>query len=126
MTLSFVRDTVFNLIFIPQWFACLKKGKKENVKAKSEIDQSYEPVCSYEKEAMLVKAINMDCLQVMQAAQPFGDLGLRFVCSNMETHLHTLLSLLKANTSPVSEQLKHDYHGSHQVKVSLFTAKLSL
>lgn len=97
---------------------------KENDETKSEVDQSYEPVPSYEKEAMLVKAINMDCLQVLQAAQPFGDLGLRFVCLNTETHLHGLLSLLKANTSPASEQLKYDFHGTRHVKVSLFKAKM--
>lgn len=73
---------------------------------------------------MLVKAASMDCFQVMQVAPPFGDLGLRFVCLNMETHLPSLLSLLKANTSPASEQLKHDCHGSNQVKVSLFMAKM--
>lgn len=54
ITLSFVCDTVLNLVFIPQWFKCLKKEKKENAKIKSEIDQSYEP--AHEKEAMLIKA----------------------------------------------------------------------
>lgn len=73
---------------------------------------------------MLVKAINMDCLQVTQAAQPFSDLGLRCICLNMETHLHPLLSLLKANTNPTSEQLKRDCHGSQKVKASVFAAKM--
>lgn len=65
---------------------------------------------------MLVKAINMDCLQVVQAAPPFSDLGLRFVCLNMETHLPPLLSLLKANKSLASEQLKHDCHGAMRLR----------